>query len=174
MLQGYKITALSIHCKLADDSAGSQSKDMSLRRAAIWYPEPPSDDLLLNDNSFTGLRPDPTTYQPLSWIQFGGRGGGNLSHVQGVLVLFDDALLGLQFIYDRAVPGTGTSTSERFGRCGSTDMEEASLFSIDGAGGERITSISVGLRVYENDNYPNYYHHGVVQYLTVRILTATR
>lgn len=170
--QGYKITALSIYYKQLDSKVASQSIDMSFRRAAIWYPDPPPDDLILNASSFTGLSPDHNIYQPLSWIHFGGQRGRNLAHVQGIRVLFHGSLCGLQFVYDCEVPETGALTSERFGRCGETPSERASLFSIDGAGGERISSISVGLYVFERDDLADYHRHGIVRYLKVRTPTA--
>ncbi|KAM3533954.1 hypothetical protein MY4038_002832 [Beauveria bassiana] len=165
---GYKITALSINCDKTDNITNSEPEFLSLRRIAIWYPEVPPEDLVLNDSSFTGLRPVFTTYQPISWIKFGGQRGKNLPHVKGVMIKFDNASLsGLQFVYDCDVPETGNAASESFGRCGPSKMEGALLFSIDGAAGERITSISVGLAVYENPDYPEHRRHGIIQYLTM-------
>ncbi|OAQ97593.1 hypothetical protein LLEC1_03517 [Akanthomyces lecanii] len=162
-LHGFRLAMGPCGTHLVDNDAGSQSRDMSLRQVAIWYPKPPPDNLVLNENSFTGLWPDPLTYQPLSWLHFGGFKGANLPCVQGILVSFRRALHGLQFVYDREVPETGEAASERFGRSGPKKMEDASLFSIDGAGGERISSISVGLCVSNNDNVPEYLRHGIVR-----------
>ncbi|KAM3509399.1 hypothetical protein MY10362_000638 [Beauveria mimosiformis] len=145
----------------------SEPENLSLRHIAIWYPEVPPEDLVLNDSSFTGLRPVSTTYQPISWIKFGGQGGQNLPHVKGVMIKFGASLSGLQIVYDRDVPDTGDATSERFGRCGPSKMEGASLFPIDGAAGQRIASISVGLAVYENPDYLEYLRHGIIQYLMI-------
>ncbi|KAM3553587.1 hypothetical protein ARSEF4850_006846 [Beauveria asiatica] len=164
---GYKIAALSIYCDLTDNITNSGPEILSLRRIAIWYPEVPPEDLVLNDSSFTGLRPVSTTYQPISWIKFGGQRGKNLPHVKGVMIKFGVFLSALQFVYDCDVPDTGNATSEKFGRCGPSEMEGASLFSIDGAAGERIISISVGLAVYENSDYPEHLRHGIIQYMTM-------
>ncbi|KAM3455409.1 hypothetical protein MY3296_002389 [Beauveria thailandica] len=163
---GYKITALSINCDQTDNTKNSEPKNLSLRRIAIWYPEVPPEDLVLNDSSFTGLRPVSTTYQPISWIKFGGQRGKNLPHVKGVMIKFGFFLSALQFVYDCDVPDTGNATSEKFGRCGPSEMEGATLFSIDGAAGERITSVSVGLAVYENPDH-EYLRHGILQYITM-------
>ncbi|KAM3477897.1 hypothetical protein MY8738_006213 [Beauveria namnaoensis] len=166
--EGYKITALSVYCDKIDSTTSCEPKDTNLRHTAVWYPKVPPEDLVLNDGSFTGLRPVSTTYQPISWIKFGGQRGKNLPHVKGVMIKFDNASLsGLQFVYDCDVPETGNAASESFGRCGPSKMEGASLFSIDGAAGERITSISVGLAVYENPHYPEHLRHGIIQYLTM-------
>ncbi|KAM3466065.1 hypothetical protein NHJ6243_001142 [Beauveria neobassiana] len=166
--EGYKITALSVYCDKTDSTTSCEPEDTNLRDTAVWYPKVPPEDLVLNDGSFTGLRPVSTTYQPISWIKFGGQRGKNLPHVKGVMIKFDNASLsGLQFVYDCDVPETGNAASESFGRCGPSKMEGASLFSIDGAAGERITSISVGLAVYENPDYPEHLRHGIIQYLTM-------
>ncbi|KAM0665891.1 hypothetical protein ACQRIU_005235 [Beauveria bassiana] len=166
--EGYKITALSVYCDKIDSTTSCEPKDTNLRHTAVWYPKVPPEDLVLNDGSFTGLRLVSTTYQPISWIKFGGQRGKNLPHVKGVMIKFDNASLsGLQFVYDCDVPETGNAASESFGRCGPSKMEGASLFSIDGAAGERITSISVGLAVYENPDYPEHLRHGIIQYLTM-------
>ncbi|EJP66353.1 F-box domain containing protein [Beauveria bassiana ARSEF 2860] len=165
---GYKITALSVYCDKTESTTSCEPEDTNLRHTAVWYPKVPSEDLVLNDGSFTGLRPVSTTYQPISWIKFGGQRGKNLPHVKGVMIKFDNASLsGLQFVYDCDVPETGNAASESFGRCGPSKMEGALLFSIDGAAGERITSISVGLAVYENPDYPEHLRHGIIQYLTM-------
>ncbi|KAK8147694.1 hypothetical protein G3M48_001212 [Beauveria asiatica] len=164
---GYKITALSINCDQTDNIENSEPENLSLRHIATWYPEVPPEDLVLNDSSFTGLRPVSTTYQPISWIKFGGQRGKNLPHVKGVMIKFGVSLSALQFVYDCDIPDTGNATSEKFGRCGPSEMDGASLFSIDGAAGERIASISVGLAVYENPGYPDYLRHGIIQYLTM-------
>ncbi|KAH8707412.1 hypothetical protein HC256_010688 [Beauveria bassiana] len=165
---GYKITALSVYCDKTESTTSCEPEDTNLRHTAVWYPKVPPEDLVLNDGSFTGLRPVSTTYQPISWIKFGGQRGKNLPHVKGVMIKFDNASLsGLQFVYDCDVPETGNAASESFGRCGPSKMEGALLFSIDGAAGERITSISVGLAVYENPDYPEHLRHGIIQYLTM-------
>ncbi|KAM3482561.1 hypothetical protein MY8738_003910 [Beauveria namnaoensis] len=149
-LDGYKVTGLSV------DSSQAQPMT-SIRRIALWYPSVPPYYLLLNQNSFTYQGPLSAGYQPLSWIQFGGEAGKSLKHVQGLLVRFSYSLFGLQFIYNES---HGTRYSEVLGRC----TERDTFFSIDGAGGERIDLIHVGLREMDEDS-PNFVVPGSVQYL---------
>ena len=126
---------------------------LSLRYSALWYPDiPPSGGLLLNEDSFTGDDPLVTNYRPLSWIHFGGKTGKSLDHVQGIRIQFSGVLYGLQFVYDEA------STEDRFEKLGCCSDEVVSYrprFPIDGAGGERINSISVGMRCPIEGNISN-------------------
>ncbi|PMB73364.1 hypothetical protein BM221_000785 [Beauveria bassiana] len=151
-LDGYKVTGLSV------DS--SQAQPTSIRRTALWYPSVPPDCLLLNQNSFTDQDPLSAGYQPLSWIQFGGEAGKSLKHVQGLVVQFSYCLHGLQFMYNES---HGTQYSDKLGRCTERKLRDT-FFSIDGAGGERIDLIHVGLREMDEDS-PDSVVPGTVQYL---------
>lgn len=138
---------------------------MSIRLTALWYPSVPPDGLLLNEDSFTGQDPLYAGYQPLSWIHFGGKEGRSLKHVQGLLVQSSYGLHGLQFVYDEAHE---KRVSDKLGRCKESVLP-GTLFSINGAGGERINLVHVSTRCYEDTDSPGFLRHGALECLTVRL-----
>lgn len=138
---------------------------MSIRRIALWYPSLPPDGLVLNDNSFTGQHPLSSGYQPLSWIHFGGKEGKSLKHVRGLLVQFSYGLHGLQFVYDEAHE---KRVSDKLGRCKESELP-GTLFSIDGAEGERIELVHIGMRCHEHANVPAFLRHGILECLMVTL-----
>ena len=141
---------------------------LSLRHSALWYPDiPPSSGLLFNEDSFTGNDPLVTNYRPLSWIHFGGKTGKSLDHVQGILVQHSHSIRGLQFVYNEASTG---HHSKKLGRCSDRKLPYRPTLTIDGAGGERISSVSVGTRRYEDGGIPDFLQHGVLNCIKVNLL----
>lgn len=142
---------------------------MSIRRTALWYPSLPPDGLDLNEDSFTGQHPLFSGYQPLSWIHFGGKEGKSLKHVRGLLVQYSYGLHGLQFVYDEAHE---KRVSDKLGRCKESDLP-GTLFSLDGAEGERIELVHIGTRCYDDEDLPAdppaFLRHGVVKFHTVKL-----
>ncbi|OAA77621.1 Cyclin-like F-box [Akanthomyces lecanii RCEF 1005] len=160
-LDGYKITALAIQVEQPDDGK-AVAQAASLRHTAIWYPSPPPDNLLVNEDSFTGMDPLTTRYQPISWVHFGGDRWDRLPLVQGLLSLRAYGLHGLQFKYDDTADEMGDARPVRLGRL---DESELPLFTIDGADGERICSLSVGLEQdTQNVHGLDLLRHGKPQY----------
>ena len=156
--QGYKVTALAVCRSQPGKSHSVPPNRLSLWQSAIWYPDIPSDGLLLNEDSFTGNDPLVTNYQPLSWMHIGGETGKSLGDVGGILVHYSYGLHGLKFVYDEASRGNDFI---ELGRCRD---REVPIFPIDGAGGERINSVSVGIHRYE---FPR---HGLIDYVEVSLL----
>lgn len=138
---------------------------MSLRRTALWYPSVPPDDLMLNEGSFTGQDPLSTVYQPLCWIHFGGKEGKSLKHVRGLVTQFLNGLHGLGFLYDEAHE---KSVYDKIGRSKGGELEDT-IFSIDGAGGERIDLVHVGIRRYGHHDEFRFVQHGIVRCLKVSL-----
>ena len=140
--QGYKVTSLAVRVSRPNQSHAAYPSKMSLRQAALWYPNIPPNKLLLNEKSFAGQGPLSANYRPLCWIHFGGPGGKSLDYVQGNLVQFSHGLHGLQFVYDEAY---GRRHSDKLGRCKEQESQFKPLFPIDGVKGERIDSVHVGM-----------------------------
>ena len=144
----------------------------SLQHSALWFPDiPPSGGLQLNEDSFTGDDPLVNNYQPLSWIHFGGETGECLNHVQGVLIQHSHGLHGLQFVYDEVSMG---SRSEKLGRCRESELQPEPIFHIDGPGGERINSVSVGIRGNESGITPGFLRHGALSCIKVNLFLLKR
>ncbi|KAM3430203.1 hypothetical protein MY4824_007809 [Beauveria thailandica] len=160
-LDGYKVTGLGVNSSQVKQNGTTLEPTISIRRTALWYPGLPPDDLLLNENSYTGQDPLSAGYQPLSWIHFGGEAGKSLKHVQGLLVQSSYGLNGLQFVYDES---HGTRYSDKLGRCTERQLR-SKLFPIDGAGGERIDLVHVGTRCDEDANSPDFLRHGALECL---------
>ena len=83
-----------------------------------------------------------TVYLPMCWIYFGG---SNLKHVTGILFQTDapDAIYGIKIVYDDHISNDDSTT--KLGRRTEYQNSYDTLFSIDGEGGERITSVHIGL-----------------------------
>lgn len=144
---------------------------MSLRRAAIWYPNIIPHGLVLNEDSFTGENPLSTGYQPLSWIHFGGRDGTAMPQVRGIQAKFTHYVLGLQVIYNEAHE---RRYSDILGPGGEIPLSGTSPpFPIDGADGERIDSVSVGIRRYTDTDIPSILRHGLLDYIEVSFSYAS-
>ncbi|KAJ3497627.1 hypothetical protein NLG97_g1750 [Lecanicillium saksenae] len=165
--QAYKITALAVIPETQateDEPVGSTD---ALRQTAVWYPEPPPENLVLNEESFTGIHPLSTGYKPLSWIQFGGEKGNQLPLLRGLLSNFDEVLYGFRFTYDSVEEETYNPDPVRLGQLRNSLVPDASLFTIDGAGGERICSLTVGIRKDEEDESPAFLRHGIPEYYCI-------
>lgn len=137
-------------------------------------PPKPAISLHFNEFSFTGQEPFSVGYHPLAWVHFGGSAGNNLAHIRGILVRFTHRRLqGIRFLYDN---GGGMMPTTELGHF--TDPllyindprpPEDSRFRIDGAGGERIESMSVGILHYPDvdDTTAAFFRHGVIKCIKV-------
>lgn len=123
---------------------------------------------MLNESSFTGIKPLDTVYEPISWIHFGGCRGDRLPQITGLRCLFKSALYGLEFIYNGEVYNGAMVVDsmrehDQFGSIRDRNSEEpVTIFTIDGAGGERVCSLTVGINRYSR--------HGALRYYSVRII----
>jgi hypothetical protein len=152
----------------------AQNPRSCLREASLWYPEVPAINLHFNGESFTGQDPFSVGYHPLAWVRFGGSAGKNLAHIRGVLVRFSHRRLqGVRFFYDKRcghMPATelGHFLNE-FVRLTNNIPADDSLFQIDGAGGERIQAMSVGILHYQDvdDTTAEFFRHGVIKCIKV-------
>ncbi|KAJ6787713.1 hypothetical protein PWT90_08495 [Aphanocladium album] len=163
-LDGYKITAPAVLARTPaetvqkiDEEAQSPALTQSLRKSAIWYPE---------------LPPRKYCYQPLSWIRFGGDSGSRLPLVQGLTPNFIFKPNGLRFDYENTVDEMRNASLWTLGSVDNDQPVNLPVFAIDGAGGERISSVSVGLGRESEDGGPDFLRHGTLEYLAVRILCA--
>ena len=111
-----------------------------VRRSALWYPDIPDESLDVNEASFTGPSPSALNYRPMIWINLGGVKGDRLRHVTGILIQggYSD-INSLMITFDN---GTETKLGER----ATGDRPDQPFFTIDGARGERIESVSIGTR----------------------------
>ncbi|ATY66767.1 Cyclin-like F-box [Cordyceps militaris] len=167
-LDGYKITALSVHARQTDDGHTHFAETESLRHTAIWYPNPPPASLVLNEASFTNMYPLRTVYEPLCWVNFGGDRGCRLSSLQGFIYNEGSTPQGLRFLYDDAAEEMRDASLVQLGGISDNELPDAPRFTIDGTGGERICSLSVGFRrLPEDDASTGYRPDGFIQYLTI-------
>lgn len=147
----------------------------------------PATRLHVNEGSFTGQDPLSVGYHPLAWIHFGGSAGKKLPHIRGVMVRFSHRRLqGVRFLYDddcevcpdyercaycksrQPVNELGHFV-DAFTRLIDNIPADDTRFAIDGAGGERIQAMSVGILHYQDvdDNTTAFFRHGVIKCIKV-------
>ncbi|TQV92135.1 F-box domain-containing protein [Cordyceps javanica] len=168
LLSGYKITAIAVHAKQPDEGENMATQASSLRHTAIWYPDIPPENLLLNEDSFIGSDTPSTIYEPLSWILFGGDRGDKLPFVKGLLYTQADGLRGLRFEYDDTADETCRDASPvKLGYFEERQQLNAPRLSIKGARGEHICSLSIGLAPLEYDERPGLLRHGHPEHVAI-------
>ena len=143
---------------------------MSWRQAGLWYPHVPPKDLWLNEGSFTGQDPLRAGYRPLVWTHFGGQRGKYLQHIVGLFADYLHRLHFLEFVYSDAACQEGMVG--KLGRGDSSDLPSSSIFVVDGAAGERIESVEVGLYQSPNHKAYEFLKHGIPKYIKVRFETT--
>lgn len=129
---------------------------------ALWYPDKPPKRICFNEKSFSGGDPLVPGYRPIVWTLFGGEDGGYLFSLTKISIsIFQEQFCRMFFFYDN---------EERFPRC---SLDLGSLpnmsrghaytvrFSIDGPGGERISTLQVAVR-NKPDKMPARYINGEV------------
>ncbi|KAL1956055.1 hypothetical protein VTO42DRAFT_7650 [Malbranchea cinnamomea] len=137
---GFKMVQLSIpgkHLNVED-----RAPHLPLRTTALWYPDIPPENHSLHDSSFAGKALPLTQYRPLIRVMFGGPNGSYLKYLTKISVTVSKGFVaGLDFEYN--APG---SPVDRMRACRSTSTADDSVkipFSIDGPGGEILTSMEV-------------------------------
>lgn len=122
----------------------------TLRNSALWFPDVPPDELDLNQNHISSeLSPDPRLYQPLIWIQFGGRDGQKLQNLIKIEVLFDDIWpFQILFHYESEDKRPAPPVQLGYLPCWlhpshASTWSHRTEFAIDGPGGEMITDIDL-------------------------------
>ncbi|KAL9127866.1 MAG: hypothetical protein Q9217_003331 [Psora testacea] len=166
-VDGFKITSLAIPFEQASQLQVSKLS-MPLRRAALWYPSVPSKELFLNEGSFTDQNPFRTGYRPLIWIHFGGQRGRYLEHIVGLSAEYLHRLHSLEFIYNDHL--RKESVTGKLG-CGDTDhLSSCPMFTIDGAAGERIEVIEVGIHQNKDDRAYDFLKYGILK--SIKITTT--
>lgn len=135
-----------------------------MRQAALWYPMEPPQELCLNEESFTGQNPACTGYRPLIWIQFGGQRGGCLNHIVGLSVQYSRGLHSFEFVYKGLQIDC---PSRKLGCCDPKELPSNPTFAIDGAGGERVKSIEVGIQHHEDPRAYDFLKHGIMKGIKV-------
>ena len=137
---------------------------MTIRQAALWYPTVPPEELCLNEASFTGQNPLCTEYRPLIWIRFGGQRGSCLSHVVGLSVQYYWHLHSVEFIYE-GLHSEGPPS--KLGRCDPKELLPSPTFAINGAAGERVESIEVGIEQHQHPRAYDFLKHGLLKAIKV-------
>lgn len=122
----------------------------NLRHRGLWYPDIPSPRLSLNESSVSGVDLHKYRFHPLFWTMFGGAGGMRLSHLTSISVLFNSCIRVIRFGYHGNEAEQGVHTTE-LGRYRPGELEETGetrteSFRINGAGGERISAISLRIK----------------------------
>jgi U3 small nucleolar RNA-associated protein 4 len=137
----------------------SKANPVSIRFSAQWYPDVPTNDLFLNDESFPGTHMASERKMPLLSLHFGGWQGVDLLKLVAlsVWIVAGEVLTGIDFKYSDG-PGHNRRT-KAFGRCGPVSLDhfrymygddwddenrspsEKITFEINGPGGEIITAI---------------------------------
>ncbi|KAF2793398.1 hypothetical protein K505DRAFT_337834 [Melanomma pulvis-pyrius CBS 109.77] len=117
----------------------------------------PSNELYLNENSFTGQNPCHTGYRPLLWNHFGGPRGSHLKNIVGLFVKSKYRFSSLEFVYD-GICGHSSST---LGLCNEEGVHRDPMFTIDGIAGELITSVAVHVEKDEHSPIHDFLRHGL-------------
>ncbi|KAF3480620.1 U3 small nucleolar RNA-associated protein 4 [Arthroderma uncinatum] len=119
---------------------------LSARKAALWYPDIPSEDQFLHEIDFVGQydsNPSPlTSQQPLIRLMFGGQQGNYLKYLTKISVsTLAGILTWIDFHYDcDDAPVRSLSVFPNKAR----DSNQSKIqFTIDGPGGERVTGFRV-------------------------------
>ncbi|KAK2858427.1 hypothetical protein FQN49_004741 [Arthroderma sp. PD_2] len=119
---------------------------LSPRKAALWYPDIPSEDQCLHDLDFVehyDTNPSPLNQQqPLIRLMFGGQQGNYLKYLTKISVsTLAGILTWIDFYYDcDGAPVSSLSVSPDKAR---HENQSKVQFSIDGPGGERVTGFRV-------------------------------
>lgn len=118
---------------------------------------------MLNEQCFTGPDPLSVDYQPMTVLHFGGVSGNSLKTIRGIQT--GDGLKGMSIVYDDTHP---EQQPIKMGCTAHFPSPPEDIFEIDGAGGERITSVSVGTvaAVVPRDRL-DFYKGGRICYLMV-------
>ena len=118
---------------------------------------------MLNEQCFTGPDPLSVDYQPMTVLHFGGVPGNRLKIIGGIQS--GDGLKGMHVVYDDAHAEQPTM---RMGCTAHFPSPPDDIFEIDGAGGERITSVSVGtMEAAVPQDRLDFYKGGRVCYLMI-------
>ena len=116
---------------------------LDLRQEALWYPNVPPKAFFLNEESFADQDLLSDGYRPLIWTNFGGSRGEGLEHIVAISVPRSaDRVLGLQVVFDDT---RDTTKSSKLGCYDVRLTRPHTVFTIDGAGGERLVSVQVGI-----------------------------
>jgi hypothetical protein len=155
--QGYKIVSLAVAGQDLPRVPRPVAPGPSLRATALWYPTVPSPDWCLNDESFTGVIPSASGYQPLFWTRFGGPNGTYLRLLTEVCVTGMGGLCSIEFHYS-----TDDIPTEvlKLGRRIPTEFGSVKRFPIDGPGGELIQAIDFSFERSIGERMFGFYKHG--------------
>lgn len=125
--------------------------EITLRHTALWYPNVPPRDINLNESYLSSdFWHDPSVYEPMSWVRFGGENGQRLRQLTNIQAIVGDidiyCLLQIAFQYgDDEVKVPKRENKLGMVYCGGLDEFETRTinFDIDGPGGELITAIDL-------------------------------
>ncbi|PVI01161.1 hypothetical protein DM02DRAFT_671516 [Periconia macrospinosa] len=159
-LDGFKLVGLGVASPDVISEQDLGTADPPLRETALWYPNKPPNELHLNESSFTGQNPFHTGYRPLIWIRFGGQRGSDLKRIVGLAVQqVPHRLYSLEFLYE----GICRSSSSKLGRIRHEAITPGPMFTIDGIGGELITSIAVHVEKDKRPGARDFLRHGLLK-----------
>lgn len=153
---------VSLGIEYEDSSSSDQSieETKSLRDVELWFPVIPGHNLFLND--YPALMAD--YYRPLCWVSFGGPGGKSLKSLKGMSTCGIRNICHIKFSHKtNYIPAQirNQSVYPIF------YDKPTTHFSIDGAGGEIINAVEVGLEYYTSPTSYRFAKHGALTSLKV-------
>ncbi|KAI9680622.1 MAG: hypothetical protein M1817_004062 [Caeruleum heppii] len=142
-------------------------ESLSVREAALWFPNIPPEHFDLNEENFIGRSAKLAEYTPLVHLNFGGNNGEQLRSLVRISVLCGDSTIyGIEFHY------TGDLKSQILGHFCPEPMswskEETFDFSIDGTGGEVIVGMDVDVEDEDEEKSSAGWRYGALRSFQVR------
>lgn len=123
---------------------------LPLRTHAIWYPNIPTQNLHLHDDSYAGKAVSSAEYLPVVHTVFGGPSGFHLKYLTRITaVCSHSTIVGLEFSYDSK--GSPIRHQQLYCSTNSKDLNRIN-FHINGPGGELIAQVQVGYAYHRNKN----------------------